>query len=57
MVNACKKEDENHHRTIEVINNSEKAIYTYFGGAYPDTLFDIRVPSSSDPSIYKVKTL
>lgn len=54
MVNACKKEDENHHKTIEVINNSEKAIYTYFGGAYPDTLFDIRVPSSPR-SIYKVE--
>lgn len=53
MANSCvMKEDENHHRTIEVINNSEKAIYTYFGGAYPDTLFDIRVPSPR--SIYKV---
>lgn len=55
MANSCvMKEDENHHRTIEVINNSEKAIYTNLGMSYPDTLFDVGVPSSSEPSIYKV---
>lgn len=56
MANSCvMKEDENHHRTIEVINNSEKAIYTYLGLFYPDTLFEAgRIPSSSEPSIYKV---
>lgn len=55
MANACNREDENHHRTIEIINNSEKAIYTYLGLFYPDTLFEAgRIPSSSEPSIYKV---
>lgn len=55
MANSCvMKEDENHHRTIEVINNSEKAIYTNLGMSYPDTLFEVGVPSSSEPSIYKV---
>lgn len=55
MANTCNKEDENHHNTIEVINNSEKAIYAYFDFAYPDTLAPIGVPSSSEPSIYKVE--
>lgn len=54
MVNACKKEDENHHRTIEIINNSEKAIYTHGGYSYPDTLFDIG-RLSSPRSIHKVE--
>jgi len=55
MANACDKEDENHHNTIEVINNSEKAIYAYFDFAYPDTLALTGVPSSSEPSIYKIE--
>jgi hypothetical protein len=54
MASTCKNEDENHHRTIEVINNSEKAIYANFDFAYPDTLAP-GVPSSSEPSIYKVE--
>ncbi len=55
MANACvMKEDENHHTTIEVINNSEKAIYAQCGISYPDTLFgaSIQIPV---PSIYKVE--
>lgn len=55
MANTCNKEDENHHKTIEVVNNSEKAIYAYFDVAYPDTLALSGVPSSSEPSIYKVE--
>lgn len=51
MVNACKKEDENHHKTIEIINNSEKTLYADCGVSYPDTLFDIRRPSPA----YKIK--
>lgn len=54
MANSCNKEDENHHNTIEVINSSGKAIYTYFSSAYPDTLGYVGgVPSP--PSIYKVE--
>jgi hypothetical protein len=55
MANTCNKEDEIHHKTIGIINNSEKAIYTYFNFAYPDTLALTGVPSSSEPSIYKVE--
>ena len=55
IASTCNKEDENHHSTIEVINNSEKAIYAYFGVEYPDTLDRIGIPSSSEPSIYKVE--
>lgn len=54
MAFKCSKDDEDNHSTITMINNSEKEIYTYFGGSYPDTLQDVGVPSSSEPSIYKV---
>lgn len=56
MASTCNKEDEFHHKTIEITNNSEKAIYAYFGFAYPDTLDFFGVPSSSEPSIYKIET-
>lgn len=55
MLSSCKKEDENHHKTIEIINYSEKDIYSYFNVHYPDTLALRGVPSSSEPSIYKVE--
>lgn len=55
MSKACVKEDENHHKSIVVINNSEKAIYAYFGFSYPDTSALTTIPSSSVSSIYKVE--
>ena len=53
--NTCNKEDENHHKTIGIINNSEKAIYAYFDVTYPDTLGLTGVPPSSEPSNYKAE--
>ncbi len=55
LANNCEREDENHHKTIEVINNSDKAVYTYLSTSYPDTLDMYGVPSSPYPSIYKIE--
>jgi hypothetical protein len=55
MANTCNKEDENHHRTIEIINNSERAIYACFNVTYPDTLGDVG-GLTSQPQIYKVES-
>jgi hypothetical protein len=55
MANTCNKEDEDHHKTIEIINNSEKDIYVYPQMTYPDTLGDVG-GLTSQPQIYKVES-
>lgn len=54
LLNTCDKNNENYHKTIEIINNSDKAVYAYFDFSYPDTLALTGIPSSSEPSIYKI---
>ena len=54
MAMTC-KDDENHHRTIAVINNSEKAIYVCCDITYPDTLSNAVGGVLSQPEIYKVE--
>lgn len=56
LANTCDKEHENYHKTIEIINNSDKAVYAYFNRSYPDTLAFTGIPSSSEPSIYKIES-
>lgn len=51
MSSTCNKEDENHHKTIQILNNSEKDIYSYFNVHYPDTLA-LRGVSSSSRTFY-----
>jgi len=56
MAITCKDEDENHHRTIRFINNSDKSIYIIGSVDYPDTLSISGMSGGglSDPTCNKV---
>ena len=51
---TCVKEDENHHKTIQFINNYYKSIYIYCSLEYPDTLNNRLWGTQNEPQIYKV---
>jgi hypothetical protein len=54
IASTC-REDSSHHRTIEIINNSDRDIYACFNVTYPDTLGDVG-GLTSQPQIYKIES-
>ena len=54
MAFTCTKEDENHHSTIRVVNNSDKSIYAYGSHTYPDTFGGMGGGGLSSPYEFKV---
>lgn len=50
---TCNHEDENCHKSIDIINNSDDAIYFDYSLSYPDTLTLYPNPSL-DPGYFKI---
>lgn len=57
MATTCTKEDENHHKTLLFVNNSDKSVYVMGSAEYPDTanVQGMGGGGLSDPNVYKVQ--
>jgi len=54
LASSCNKEDENCHKRINIVNNSDSAIYYYLSFRYPDTLTLYPNPTS-DPHTFLIE--
>jgi len=57
LASACKKEDESCHKTIKIVNQSDKSIYVECTYGHPDTAYFVYEPNPAlSPEMYKVSS-
>ena len=54
LASSCNKEDENCHKRINIINNSDSDIYYYLSFRYPDTI-TLDPNPTSDPYTFRIE--